>query len=86
MKIFRNSYGLCDAFQDPESFDVCEIWIKKGYHKTREGNKIKISKMTTEHLINTIRFGERNDWSKEYIDQFKKELEKRENQFFQKYT
>ena len=61
MKIFRNSYSLCNAFQDTESFYYDEVWIKKGYHKTREGNKIKISKMTTEHIINTIRFGERNN-------------------------
>jgi len=32
---------------------------EKNYHTTKEGEKILISSMTTEHLINTIRLIER---------------------------
>ena len=32
--------------------------IKKGYHRTKDGDTIKISEMNEEHLINAIHYGE----------------------------
>lgn len=46
--------GLADQYQG-EIEAVQNRW-NKGWHETKEGKKLKIKEMTTQHLINTINY------------------------------
>ena len=63
-------------FYDEYPDDV-DIYVKKGYHETKNGTLIKIPDMSTQHIINTIRLAEVSNWSTKYIDQLRHELNKR---------
>lgn len=62
------------------SEEICENYLE-GLWQTKEGEKIKICDMETDHIRNTINFIDRegflDDLGQDYIKLFKIELEKR---------
>lgn len=67
-------------YDDDLRYMYIEEDAKRGYWTTRDGSMIHVSQMTDSHILNTIRYIERNDMDDMYLPwivRFKKELRER---------